>query len=205
MRMASSRQYVILGAKRAIATIAGAEQAEGRNNHEDRRTCRVHGTVRPDAAQRRRPPPSAEADCKAVVGTLAVRPGRSDRRHQPRHARRHQGRRRRDPDRRRHADGQPAGRRHTAVRHPLQQDHPEQLRRRARRRIRQEQAELYGGYLSQPEPRRHAYRRHGPHRHPGLLLQPDADGEIRHPELPEAAWHREHEDPSPRAASSSTR
>ena len=67
-------------------------------------------------------------------------------------------------------------------------------RHRARRRVRQEQAELHGGHLSQPEPCRHAYRRHGPHRHPGLLLQPDADGEIRHPELPEAARPREHQD-----------
>ena len=53
---------------------------------------------------------------------------------------------------------------------------------RSRRRIRQEQTELHGRYLSQPKPCRYAYRRHGPHRHPGLLLQSDADGKICHSE-----------------------
>ena len=36
---------------------------------------------------------------------------------------------------------------------------------RPRRRIRQEQTDLHGRYLSQPKPCRYAYRRHGPHRH----------------------------------------
>ena len=86
-------------------------------------------------------PSFAQADCKSVVATVAVRPGRSDRRDQPRHSCRHQGRRRGNPDRRGHADGKRSGRRRATVRHAVQQDHSDQLRRRAGRGIRQEQAE----------------------------------------------------------------